>query len=72
MDTAVTIKVPKELKEKMDRLDIDWSREIRQFIEEKVRAHDLLEVIDSIRARAKSRRVAADSSKLIREGREER
>ena len=64
--------VPRKLKDKVDRLDIDWDREIRWFIEEKVGAHGLLEVIDGIRARARGRRLSVDSSRLIREDRERR
>ena len=72
MSDVVSIRVPKELKEKMRKYRIDWSREIREFIEERIRTLELLELLESIEERAKRRRTRVDSAKLIREAREER
>ena len=66
----LTIRVPKELKEKMKKLNINWSEEIRLFIERKIRSHELLQALTEIRRRAKERRASVDSTKLIREDRE--
>ncbi len=68
----LTIRVPKELKEKMRKLNINWSEEIRLFIERKIRSHELLQALTEIRCKAKERRVSVDSVKLIREDREMR
>jgi len=69
---VVTVRIPRELKESMRKIDINWSEEIRRFIEEKVRSYELLETVSKVRARARSRKVKVDSVKLIREAREER
>ena len=71
MSEVVSVRVPKELKEKMKKYNIDWSREIKGFIEEKVRTLELLEIIDEIEMRAEKRRTKIDSAKLIRESRYE-
>ena len=71
MSEVVSVRVPKELKEKMKKYNIDWSREIKGFIEEKVRTLELLEVIDDIEVRAGERKTKVDSTKLIRESRYE-
>ena len=71
MSEVVSVRVPKELKEKMKKYNIDWSREIKGFIEEKVRTLELLEVIDDIELRAEKRKTKVDSTKLIRESRYE-
>ncbi len=72
MSDVVSIRVPKELKEKMRKYRIDWSREIREFIEERIRTLELLELLESIEEKAKKRRTRVDSAELIREAREER
>lgn len=37
MSTVIAVRVPKELKEKLDELGIEYSKEIRRFLEELVR-----------------------------------
>ena len=71
LSDIISVRVPKELKEKMKKYRVDWSREIRRFLEERIRALELLEVLDSIEEKAKKRRTRVDSTKLIREAREE-
>jgi len=70
MSSTFTVRIPRELKEKMKRLPVEWSEEIRSFIEEKVKRSELLEVIGEIELRADKRRLRVDSAKLIREDRE--
>ena len=73
MDSVVlTIRIPRELKERMRRIDANWSEEIRRFIEERVRMYELLKLAEEVRGRARERRVEADSTVLIREDRERR
>ncbi len=72
MSSVVTVRVPKELKEKMKKLKVNWSEEIRKYIEERVRDYELLETIDRVRKEARKRKVKTDSAQLIREDRESR
>lgn len=69
MSDIISLKVPKELKEKMKRYRIDWSEEIRKFLEERVRVLELLETLDDIENKARKRRTRVDSVKLIRDAR---
>lgn len=69
---VVSIRVPKELKKKMKKFDIDWSSEIRRFIEERVKLLELLELMDEVEGRAKRRKTRVDSVNLIKESRVER
>lgn len=68
---VVSIRIPKELKEKMRRYRINWSDEIRRFIENRIRVLELVEILDEIESRVEKPRVRVDSVELIRESREE-
>ncbi len=72
MSDVISVRIPRELKEKMKRYRIDWSREIREFLEERIRALEFIEMLDGIEERARKRRTRVDSARLIREAREER
>jgi len=72
LSDIVSVRVPRELKEKMRRYRIDWSEEIRKFLEERVRVLKFLETLDDIENKARKRRTRVDSVKLIREAREKR
>jgi len=69
---VISIRIPRELKEKMRRYRINWSEEIRRFIENRIRALELIEILNEIESRAEKYRVRVDSVELIREDREER
>ncbi|RLG82134.1 MAG: hypothetical protein DRO40_08375 [Thermoprotei archaeon] len=69
---VITIRIPRELREKMKKVDINWSEEIRKFIEERIKRYELLEAFEEIRTKARKRRVKIDSTLLIREDREQR
>ncbi len=48
---VVSFRIPRELRERMREVDVNWSEEIRRFIEAKVREHArkrALEEIDSM------------------------
>ena len=45
---VISVSVPDELKEKMKKYDINWSEEIRRFIELKVREIDRKKLLDEI------------------------
>ena len=70
MSTTFTIRISKELKEKMKKLNAEWSEEVRRFIEQRVKHLELIETIEEIKLRAEKRRVKTDSTRLIREDRE--
>ena len=71
MSSVISIRVPRKLKEKMREYPIDWSKEIRGFIEERIKVLELKEIIEDIERKAEKRRTRTDSTKLIRETREE-
>ncbi|BES82195.1 CopG family transcriptional regulator [Pyrodictium abyssi] len=68
---VVSVRVPKELKEKMRKYDIDWAEEIRKFLEKRVKSLEALEVLEAVGARAQKRRTRFDSARVIREARDE-
>ena len=72
MSDVISVRVPKELKDKMKKYSIDWSKEIRRFLEERVRVLEFLEMLDNIEKKVKKRRIRVDSIRLIREMREKR
>ncbi|MGQ9469709.1 MAG: type II toxin-antitoxin system VapB family antitoxin [Nitrososphaerales archaeon] len=54
--SVITVKIPKELKERMKEVDVNWSEYIRSTIIKKVEEHELRnasEKLDKIRAKAK-------------------
>jgi len=67
---VILVRVPREFKEKMKRYPVDWNSEIRRFIEERIKAFELLEILEDIERRA-GRRTKVDSTRLIREVRNE-
>ena len=67
---VIVIRVPKELKKRMRDAEINWSEEIRAFIERRLRSYELHNILRDIRGRSRGRRVSVDSTRLIREDRE--
>ncbi|NJE75918.1 hypothetical protein [Thermococcus sp. ES12] len=45
---VISVRVPDELKEKMKKYDINWSEEIRRFIEQKIRDKEKAKLLDEI------------------------
>jgi len=70
MSSTYTIRIPRELKEKMEKNPEEWSQEIRNFLEERVKQIELVKTIQQIESRAEKRKTNADSTVLIREDRE--
>ena len=70
MSSTYTIRIPRDLKERMDKNPEQWSVEIRNFLEERVKQIELLKTIQQIESRAEKRKTEADSTILIREDRE--
>jgi hypothetical protein len=69
MSSTFAVRIPRKLRDRMKRLDAEWSGEVRNFLEERVKALELMESIDEIQSRAGKRRVRVDSTVLIREDR---
>ena len=70
MSEVITVRVPKELREKMRKYENGWSEEIRNFIERRVQQLELRELIDEIAEDPRRPTVKGDSTRLIREDRE--
>ncbi len=70
MSTTYTIRIPRKLKEKMDENQIEWSQEVRGFLEERVKQVELIKILQEVQVRAKKRKVKGDSTILIREDRD--
>jgi len=70
MSSTFTVRIPRELKEKMKKLPVEWSEEVRSFIEERVKQLELIRAIEDGELRADRRKLRIDSTKLIREDRE--
>jgi hypothetical protein len=70
MSSTYTIRIPRDLKEKMEKNPAKWSLEIRNFLEERVKQVELMKTIQQIDARAEKRTTKVDSTLLIREDRE--
>ena len=70
MSSTYTIRIPRDLKEKMKENPAEWSMEIRNFLEERVKQIELIKTIQQIDSKAKKRHIKTDSTLLIRENRE--
>jgi len=70
MSTTITIRIPRELKEKMDKNPAQWSQEVRAFLEERIKQVEMLKTLQEIEKRADKRKTKIDSTVLIREDRE--
>ncbi len=72
MSVVFSVRIPKKLKELMDKYeDIDWSKEVRAFISKRVREllmEDYLRIARE--ARKRLNRVPVSIDELIREDRE--
>ena len=71
--SVVSVRVPKELKDRMDRLQEDWADYLRRTIENRVKQRERMEasrVIDGIRAKTKDG--GYNAAKSIREDRDEK
>jgi predicted DNA-binding protein len=70
---VVSVRIPRELKEEMNKLDLDWAAYLRAVIEEKVKTERMSRastVMDELREKTKG--VKFDSAKVIREARDSR
>ena len=70
MSETFSVRIPKELKEKIAQNPDDWSKEVRNFLTERVKQKELLKILDEIETRAEKRKTKFNSVTLIREDRE--
>ena len=71
--SVVSVRIPKELKDRMSRLQEDWPDYLRRMIEHRIRQRERMEaskVIDGVRAKTKEGRYKA--AKTVREDRDRR
>jgi predicted transcriptional regulator len=70
MSTTFSVRIPKQLKEKIDQNAADWNQEVRDFLTERVKQIELMKTLQEIEPRALKRKTTIDSTRLIREDRE--
>jgi hypothetical protein len=70
MSETFSVRIPKELKEKIEANPDDWNQEVRNFLTERVKQKELLKILNEIETRAEKRKTKIDSVTLIREDRE--
>ena len=70
MSTTFSIRIPRELKEKIEQNPADWSQEVRDFLSERIKQIELMKTLQEIESRAEKRKTKVDSTILIREDRE--
>jgi len=67
----LSIRIPKEMKEKMKEADIDWSSYLRDAIEDKIIELKRKKAVESMdKIRSKTKQGEFDSTKSIREDRD--
>lgn len=72
MEETLTIRLASETKEEMGDYKLNWSEEIRNYIESKLKKLKMLKTLEKMKANAKSMKVKVDSSDIIREYRDAR
>ena len=67
----MSVRVPKELKMKMSRVEEDWASYLRRMIERRVNQEQILEASKKIdRIRSKTKEGAYHAAKSVREDRD--
>ncbi|BES82851.1 antitoxin [Pyrodictium abyssi] len=74
MSTVISIRVPRRLREELERLGIDYAEEVRRFLERRVREEKARRIRERLaRLRSRIGRVEGNvAAELIREDRETR
>jgi len=72
MEETLTIRLTSETKEEMSDYKLNWSEDIRNYIEGKLKKLKLLKTLEKMKANAKSMKVKVDSTGIIREYRDAR
>lgn len=74
VSTVIGVRVPKEIKEELDRLGVDYSEEVRRLFEEIIRRRRMEETVKALRLfRSSIGEVEGDlAAGIVREERERR
>lgn len=72
MDAVITIRVPKEIQIKMKKYGGNWSKEVRSYLEARLKSMELAELLNKIHKQTKHMKMTSDSTPLIREDRDSR
>lgn len=69
---TVSFRVPRELKRAMRELDVNWSEEVRKFIEARVREHRKMRALEEIDSMLKGlpRAERGTTERYVREDRD--
>jgi hypothetical protein len=70
MSETFSVRIPRELKQKLEQNPADWSQEVRNFLTERVKQKELLTILKEIDSQPQKRKTKIDSTALIREDRE--
>lgn len=70
MSTTFSVRIPRDLKERMKGVKAEWSEEVRNFIQQRTKHLEMIETLEKMKIRGEERRVNVDSTLLIREDRE--
>jgi hypothetical protein len=71
MSTVYSVRIPKRLKEDIEKIDnVDWQSETRAFLEKKVRKERLMAQLEKAREIRHKSKKTISSAELIREDRE--
>lgn len=69
--SVVSVRVSRDLKEKMSRIQEDWASYLRRMIERRINEQDMVEASRTIDAiRSKTRRGTYNAAKSVREDRD--
>lgn len=72
MSDVIAVRVPKELKDELENLDIDYADEIRRHLERLIKQNKLKKVIKNVeefRAKLRKKGTTSSSADIIREDR---
>ena len=70
MSVTFSVRIPRELKEKIEQTPADWSQEVRDFLIERIKQMELLKTLQELDNQPDKRKTKIGSSALIREDRE--
>jgi len=69
--SVVSVRVSRDLKEKMSKVEEDWANYLRRMIERRIREQDMVEASKAIDAiRSKTRQGKFKAAKSVREDRD--
>lgn len=72
MSDVITLRVSHETKKLMSQMNLNWSEELRRYIEGRIKSFHLHKLLPQIIKNADKIRVKTDSTALIREDRDSR